>query len=123
MIKLPAGTYFVGDPCYIVPENDWIPLLEATDYFAAPATLRFRGYTVGASSTAYGDGTYHDQNGREYSVDAGLLGAVPVAYAKTDAYWDGGHVVEFPHPFTISYDDGVVVIGHIYINTDDDEYE
>ena len=22
-IKLPAGKYFIGDPCYVIQDNDW----------------------------------------------------------------------------------------------------
>lgn len=132
---LAAGTYLIGDPCYAFDlHDDWLDWL--TDVWQGVdrdrLTIldgRINGMRIAASRTAYGDGEYYDQDGHSYGVDAGLLGAVPVEllaaiYPKYAGMTNdqieaeiGMRVVEFPHPFHISYDEGTgkVSIGHIHI--------
>lgn len=141
--KLPAGVYVIGDPCYFIKGEDWAECLDDTWYFGlfptatcagheyAPKDKRFgmynwRGMNIGASATMYGDGCYFDSNDREYGVDAGMIGAVPLEYAKhllpMEEIERLGHIVEFKSEFAISYDDGVIRFGNkIAIDTDPDE--
>lgn len=140
---LPAGRYYVGDPCYAVPDEDWSDILDETGYLGMfhydkfragereykPKGMQygmysFRGWPIAASSTAYGDGCYKDQDGNVYDVDAGMIGAVPEDYATAEVCRretdNGGQWVDFDSPFTIHYEDdeGVIHIGHIRIKTD-----
>ena len=127
---LPAGAYIVGDPCYSISDEDWIPLLEAQGLWNKPSPRILEGeitnqhsgdpVTFTASSTAWGDGVYGDQFGRRYPVDAGLIGVVPVNLAKVE-YEEGTHLVEFDSPFTVAYDEGTITIGHLKIETGDEE--
>lgn len=137
---LPAGEYLVGDPCYAFDHSlrqNWLEWL--ADAWKEKGVDRDRltildgrvkGMRIAASRTAYGDGEYYDQDGHVYGVDAGLLGAVPVellaaiypkyasmAHEQLEAEI-GMRVVEFPHPFHVSFDEGTgkVTIGHIVIN-------
>lgn len=124
-MMLPAGKYWVGDPCYAVPKEDWRPLLESTDYLGMEnrhGVFLFKGHYIGSCATTHGDGEYFDKQGRSYPVDSGGLGAVHESYVGLEAA--GGHWIHFPEPFSIRYEekDGMVVIGHIRIATDD-EYE
>ena len=33
-MRMKTGKYYIGDPCYVVEDqNDWIKLLEDTNYF------------------------------------------------------------------------------------------
>ena len=32
LVTLDAGDYWLGDPCYVIRDEDWMPWLEATDY-------------------------------------------------------------------------------------------
>jgi len=82
-VYVPAGKYVIGDPCYTVPEADWIKLLESCDYFDRPIGIS-GGYEVLAFHTQFGDGVYRDQKRNKFPVDAGLIGLVPVEYAKID---------------------------------------
>ena len=111
------GKYVLGDPCYVVPQEDWQPLLESCDYFNLPVGL-CKGYQVLAFSTKYGDGTYADNKRRHYPVDAGLIGLVPWAYAiGVDP--ELSQVVEFKNSTTCTRtSDGVLTFGNIVINTD-----
>lgn len=84
----PAGTYWVGDPCYSVPDDRWMEWLEAAEYDHpdrgdAPLIAELDGLTVVGVSTAYGDGDYPSyslpEKGRKikFWVDAGMIGLVP----------------------------------------------
>jgi len=98
-VVVPAGKYVLGDPCYSVPDEDWETLLHSCDYFNKPIG------TVGdvqvlAFQTMYGDGEYEDSRGNKHSVDAGLIGLVPLEYADlTQINWgdEGPVIVEFRH--------------------------
>lgn len=88
-ILVPAGEYWLGDPCYSVRDEDWIPWLEAADYTNERvlwAQIPGTEYWALGLSTQWGDGCYLDEQGNEYGVDAGLIGLVPVAYNPTTNY-------------------------------------
>lgn len=123
---LPAGTYWVGDPCYAVDSQElWMEFLGASGFFQTSVVARVGDKMIAAVGTAYGDGCYLGSDGYEYGVDAGLLGVVPVAdWAK-----DPGDLmtkVVFEEPFEVSTDGENVLIGTILIPTgdedEDDEY-
>ena len=120
---LAPGTYWVGDPGYAFDDRAlWIALLESANYKDHPRVLNAvisndQDFMFCATNTEFGDGTYFDSDGREYPVDAGLLGVVPDAHIKTSPF--GMHLIEFTEEFTVSRDgDGVVHIGPIDIDTD-----
>lgn len=123
---LPAGTYWVGDPCYAIPDELWMEWLHRADYMNNSDALlaEIGGHLACGISTAYGDGLYPGSDGVEYPVDAGLLGATPVAVAVDEPF--GSKLVTFDAPFTCYSDDGTVHIGHIAIETgdeaDDDDF-
>lgn len=117
--SLPAGLYWVGDPCYAYEDHKvWMRLLEAAGYLENPRILdaQIPGDQFIASGTAFGDGCFLDEEGNEYGVDAGLLGAVPVKGGQRCP--SGMREVSFSEPFEIGYLDGKVSIGHITIDTD-----
>jgi hypothetical protein len=84
---------------------------------------RFASYT-----TKYGDGSYYDQYGHTYGVDAGLIGCIAVddIRQETARMLDLGAVIEFKSDFYTSGGrdglgrdwDGVIKIGHLEIETD-----
>lgn len=118
---VPAGTYVLGDPCYTVPNDQWDDLLDANDMFETPL-VEFDGHVIVGFSTAYGDGTYPDNFGNDYYVDAGLIGLVPLDF-------DGGNypakegmsVVTFTEPTKVWTDgEGRMKFGEYEIDTSDD---
>lgn len=120
---LPAGKYYIGDLCYVMHE-EWNEFCDITmpnmgEYIREGEFSLKDGREFGFSCTAYGDGSYHDQNGAVYGVDAGLIGCIKVSdISESDQenlYL--GNVVEFPEPFDVTSDDGVITIGHIVIDT------
>lgn len=141
-VQFPAGTYYIGDPCYAFQGDNWHSILQETDYFDnIPETVN-----MWAGSTAYGDGCYMDQIGNEYPVDAGLIGIMPIQMCDFgDIRWENGNwidergithasgekfqfklgnVVTFDKSFFVEYADGKFAFGHIIIDTDpEDDFE
>lgn len=123
-VRVPAGSYFLGDPCYAVPRDEWENLLHSNAVFHLPVG-QVRGFQVLGFETKYGDGTYYDQEGIAYLVDAGLIGLTPLALngTGTDNYGtpldELGRLVTFDHDVTVSVNEaGVMEFGHIKIDTD-----
>jgi len=128
-VLVPAGQYVIGDPCYAVPDQYWMPLLESCNYFNNPIGFFSRsGYAsdktfVLAFGTKWGDGCYRGTDGNEYPVDAGLLGLVPFNVVE-DLSEHEGFIVTFDKE-TLCVDDGSgkLRFGHITIDTDPTEEE
>ena len=87
-ITLPAGEYYVGDPCYSVSHDAegseaWNAILTSSNIFEDCIKGSWNGFDVIASRTAYGDGVFTDQNDEyEFGVDAGLIGVIPAALVE-----------------------------------------
>lgn len=122
IVTCPEGAYYVGDPCYGASDGRWDAWLKDSDYFRRPLARDLGAWAV-AFGTAYGDGTYTDNEGREYGVDAGLLGVIPVNFAGGSTSLHGMWRIEFPKPFDCWVEDGVVHLGHIIIDTTDSSIE
>jgi len=124
MITLPAGKYVIVDPCYVVPDDDWMPLLDSAKFFDDDVAEGWTpdGKHVVGFGTAYGDGFYADNQGGGYGVDAGLIGIVR-AEDFDGAEWEGC-LYEFDQPFECYSEDGVLHFGHVVIDTaNSDEYD
>jgi len=115
-VIVPPGKYVLGDPCYVVPKEDWDDLLASCDYFNHPVGL-VHGFQVLAFSTRYGDGTYCCNRGHKYGVDAGIIGLVPFAYAEEHDP-SLSQIVEFQYNVKCTRDaEGVLTFGGIEIDT------
>lgn len=128
---MPAGRYYIGDLCYVMTDDEWKEFCNITlkdnrvldGEFQLPDGRRFATY-----STAHGDGTYYDQYGHSYSVDAGLIGCILESDIKAEKYenlLDLGAIVDMNTPFVTSggrYDsgdwEGVIQFGTFMIETD-----
>lgn len=123
MINFKAGKYYVGDLCYVIDDVAWQALckrLEADGYFESDGgkwTGRCNGSTIVLFSTLNGDGSYYDQYSRQYLVDSGNIGIMPVdVISKGDA--DGGNIIEFETDFAVeAVDKGVFAFGNIVVDT------
>lgn len=117
--------FWIGDPCYVVPDELWLPFCNNwSDYekrhndnpetedlprcYVASVEHEYTGYVWYAWSTAYGDGSYRlfvrDEHVATLGVDAGTLSAIPVGliehWKKTGQigdYESQGHVVSAEH--------------------------
>jgi hypothetical protein len=133
-VLMPAGTYFVGDPCYAVPDDrwhEWLALADPDVFGPNPTrndggcarvlNAELDGHPVLGIGTAYGDGVYQDKQGNSFPVDAGLIGLVSVGLIEDKVRDDLGVIWTFERPFECSYRDGVIVLGDFEINTEDEE--
>lgn len=122
---MPAGRYYVGDLCYVM-HPQWDEFCDITlganggnGEFTLKNGVRFATY-----GTFYGDGFYEDQEGGGYPVDAGLIGCIRVEDIndpKADLV--GGQIIEFEEDFETNYDDGIIYIGHLRIDTKGEDEE
>lgn len=126
-VTMPAGEYWIGDPCYAIPNDRWMEWLEAGGLGNDPPpkyqVADLDGYPCIGVGTAHGDGCYPGSDGASYPVDAGLIGAVAVEVVEGEPF--GMRRVTFEHDFDVSYDhaSGTIWIGDISIQTDyDDDY-
>lgn len=123
---LPAGKYYVGDLCYVM-HPQWDEVCHLMFALNAPDSGEFtleNGVKFASQSTAYGDGTYFDQDNRKYPVDAGLIGCIRVRdIIDPKANLKGGNIIKFDQPFETSFEEegGIIRIGHIVIKTGEDE--
>jgi hypothetical protein len=134
-VTLPPGDYVIGDPCYQLNDEQWDEVLDTSDHFHNPVgtfTLNNggKGFTV-AFTTPFGDGLYADVDDRDYGVDSGTIGIIPVD--QVDNLDDGcAHIVTFTSPFTCRMIKHTMMFGHVEIDAsgdvednevdDDDEY-
>lgn len=128
--SMPAGKYWVGDLCYVM-HPQW---KECCDLFFPPGQDNWKGaqgvfklrngVRFALFSTAYGDGTYEDREGREYPVDAGSIGCIRVEdIADPEAWMEGGHIIDFDCEFTVGSDGKELSFGKVVINTDPPPYD
>jgi len=116
LIAMPAGDYWLGDPCYAIPNKKWGAFVNKL-FAAADGSCGNFADGVVAFGTQWGDGTYKDQHGREFPVDAGLIGLVPIEKSikkpvgMTRVSWDAPIICE-------RHDDGTLVFGDVTIYTD-----
>lgn len=119
-----SGKYFLGDPCYAVPDELWHDLLESCSFFNTPIGTAGKHKVLGFG-TAYGDGEYTDQYGNEFPVDAGLIGLVPEELVDTEHLKQYGDLpglwVTFNGPTKCKSDGKVLVFGKHRIDTDSDD--
>ena len=113
-VVVPKGAYILGDPCYVVPNDDWDALLASCNIFNEPVGS-VGDFKVLAFGTKWGDGSYPDNKGNHYPVDAGLIGLVPVAYATDDR--GGSTLVVFENATLCTNDDGILKFGDYIIDT------
>ncbi len=119
---MPAGTYYIGDLCYVLSDR-WDDFCQRT--CAGPRVLSGEfnladGTRFATFTTRWGDGCYQDQQGHDYPVDAGLIGCVRVQdIAATElSGLASGRVIEFAQDFVTSTDQGRIRFGTVEIDTD-----
>ena len=124
-VTVPAGTYYMGDPCYAFGVSEegqkaWRLLLGSCDLFGTQMTGTWGRFTIFASRTFCGDGTFHIE-GTDIGlmVDAGVFGLVPESLLGMFPDNDGGwlHKVTFRDDFVFSRDieKGELTIGQFKI--------
>lgn len=131
-MTMPAGKYYIGDLCYVM-HDEWD---EVCDLFFPPGDNIGRGREgefalkdgrrFASFGTAYGDGMYRSNVGTEHCVDSGSIGCIRVDDIRDTTYNEDrieqlGAIVEFDRPFEVSADQGLLIFGHVQIETAGDE--
>ena len=132
----PPGTYFFGDPCYAIEDNElWTQVCDALsegDTSDNAEGILTDGTFFVACDTMHGDGVYTGSDGYDYGVDAGLLGVVSLNSKRLLAEPELkrlGTIRTFDTPFSVQHNpqSGEITLADVYINTDwsysDDEDE
>ena len=107
--------YVIGDLCNCLNQDDWM------DY-CFNETLPEGAFSF---HTGTGDGTYFDQEGREYNVDSGTIGILPLDKVsdqdklRTALKYRIVQVLDLPEvgEDDCYEEDGVITLGPIVINT------
>jgi hypothetical protein len=125
-VTVPAGRYFLGDPCYAVPDESWDALLGTCGGFLdAPVGMTGLHQVLGFL-TRWGDGRYRDHEGHAYLVDSGVIGLTPEAVysRRPDAATleNAGRITEFGQAVTATAIGGQLQFGWLRIETDPDPY-
>lgn len=133
-MTMPAGRYYIGDLCYVM-HDEWS---ECCDLFFPPNHRSGRGvegeFTLrdgrrfASFGTACGDGIYQSSIGTEHAVDSGSIGCIRVQDIRDTTYdaesiQELGAVVEFDQPFEVFADTGMLVFGHVKIETNEVPWE
>lgn len=99
-----AGTYYIGDLCYVLSRADWEELGER-ECFDGEFTLS-DGRSIALYSTAQGDGGYDTNIGGECCVDSGSIGCVLVSDMTRHEYDNIEDLAVF-HTFESDFDTSV----------------
>ena len=125
-VKVPAGKYWLGDPCYVIESNDWSKVCEA--FYAdenqgkSVVQVDLNGNTVVLCQTAWGDGEYRSSKGHILPVDSGTIGLVSLAYdPEFKSNFDLCSEVEFTVDTKVDNFDGIMFFGTIRVDTKGDE--
>ena len=121
-MTMPAGRYYIGDLCYVMhPEWDEFCAITIKGHQCLEGEFTLAdGRRFATFGTAYGDGTYRSNIGTEHCVDSGSIGCIRVEDIRDDQYnniEELGAIVEFDRPFEVSKDQGLIVVGHVEIET------
>lgn len=128
MNTMPAGRYYVGDLCYVMDDvwDEVCDLMFSGSSNGRGEYGKFKlkdGREFAVYSTAYGDGTYFDNSGREYWVDAGVIGCILESNIRDPNPSDGGNYIDFYYWFDTGEDGGMIWFGDVFIDTVGNEDE
>jgi hypothetical protein len=121
--SLPPGEYYIGDLCYVLGDNIYDNIFGGTGYESGIYEEKGTGRVFLVNSTAYGDGLYVGSDGKEFAVDAGIIGICSKSLmAKDDG---GGHVYTFRHPVGCRLHGGKFTFtdGSFYIDINTDGWD
>jgi hypothetical protein len=101
----PPGEYYIGDLCYALESEVYDTIFGSlggydSGLYQEKGTENF--FLV--DNTAYGDGLYHGTDGKEFGVDAGIIGICPKALCKQDG--NGGQFYTFKEPVKCRFGSG-----------------
>ena len=127
MIKSELGQFYIGDPCYVLSEENYHNIWGNQHNFDYGTIEIDDNKEFIVHGTAYGDGSYEDQFGHVYGVDSGTLAVIPLELVAKNDGLKYGEVFEGKVADLNYYEDGVFTIQvgdkNIIINTGDEIIE
>lgn len=126
-----AGRYYIGDLCYVMHDawKEVCDLIFAEDHGCIEGEFTLKdGRRFAMYNTAYGDGVYTDQYGREYSVDSGSIGCILLDDIRDETYDDErlselANISDISVPFETGNNKGAIRIASLIIDTTHCDYE
>lgn len=129
-----AGTYWVGDPCYVYPDaecSDFCRKINLDANTGNGMVQTYNGVDFAVIGTAYGDRCCTLKDGGKavgsMGVDAGLLSVIPVDLAETWDQWDEnkglGVIIEVEEDGTLNASGGNFDFCGFSVVTDDSDAE
>lgn len=114
------GTYYIGDPCYVLSDKNFEELCLHQDKLGYP--IEIEGEVVYFDRTAHGDGVYRDNKRRIYPVDTGTIAIIPISLVDAEKLLSNFQyfspvIKKFKDDFTVDSDDGIFNFGDIVIDT------
>jgi hypothetical protein len=101
----PPGKYYVGDLCYALQDDVYENVFGGENYSGG---LYQKGSSFFLVDRTYaGDGEYVDSSGREYLVDAGIIGICSWDLVDQEDAFYGGQVMTFTHHTHCLFKDGI----------------
>lgn len=101
----PPGKYYVGDLCYALHDEVYDGVFGGQCYEGG---LYQKGSSIFlVDGTSCGDGTYFDDHGRQYLVDAGIIGIC--SWDLTNEKYPsikGGQIMTFEYPMHCNFKEG-----------------
>lgn len=120
----PPGEYYIGDLCYVLGDDVYDTIFGGlggydSGLYKEKGSEKF--FLV--DNTAYGDGVYYGTDGKEFGVDAGILGICPRSACKKDD--GGGQFYTFTEPVKCRFGGGKFIFcsGYIHLMIDTAGYE
>jgi len=132
--------YYVGDLCYVM-DDVWDEVCALVPFNNSDKQFQLEdGREFFMLTTAYGDGSYQDQQGRSYGVDSGTIGAIRLSDIRDETANVNDlvtrrlaqviPVVSHLEDYEVFEEDGLLTFGPVTIDTagaweddDDDDYE
>jgi hypothetical protein len=115
---LAPGKYYIGDLSYALDDDIYHGVFGANDYEMGLYTENNSQLSFLIAETAYGDGVYEGSDGKEFSVDAGIIGICHEDLIEQDG--DGGHMYTFQQPIKCNFKGGIFRFesGGLYLRID-----
>lgn len=131
----PAGEYYIGDPCYLIPDKDWEKIGKDTNWWGSEynsssepkdfddGIYHWNKKTCFAAFTAHGDGCYGNRKGNTViAVDSGLIGIIPLDEKENPKdpfdFYTYGLIRKFGKRFEVWEEDGIFHFGgKVKVNT------
>lgn len=125
-LTLTANKFIVIDPCYVMLEEAYDKLCEKINFDLKAQIIEIDGHQLAITTTYWGDGQYNSNGKPVFSVDAGVIAAVPLELCdpeKLENFTDDEDCKYFEGEIEFRECSGTIIINDfaIYTNESDDE--